>query len=234
LLTKTESIINANYLASFASAKAPGWELDFVYDHLLQKKSYLLAKRLLDILGSLILFVFLLSWLVPIIAIFVKLDSRGPIFFVQQRVGRKGRLFRCYKFRTMVPNAEADEKQADYDDHRITGIGRFLRESNLDELPQLLNVIIGNMSLVGPRPHMLADQRRFSEIIPAYAFRNAVKPGITGLAQVSGFCGPTTNEESISGRFNRDAYYIRQAGFFLDMKIIGKTIIRQCRRLRMH
>ena len=127
----------------------------------------------------------------------------------------------------MIQNNEADEKQAEENDYRITRAGRFLRRTNLDELPQFFNVLIGNMSLTGPRPHMLADCMKFSFVISSYKFRTLVKPGMTGLAQIKGCHGPTKDYESILNRYYWDAVYIRKASLWLDMKIIGKTITRE-------
>jgi putative colanic acid biosynthesis UDP-glucose lipid carrier transferase len=125
----------------------------------------------------------------------------------------------------MVVNDEADEKQAEEDDHRITRIGKVLRRTNLDELPQFINVLIGDMSIIGPRPHMLSDCTRFSFVIPAYKFRASMRPGITGLAQVKGYHGPTADYESIFIRYHWDAEYIRNANFRLDLKIISLTFL---------
>ncbi len=137
----------------------------------------------------------------------------------------------CIKFRTMVLNAEADEIQANENDPRVTRIGRFLRKTNIDELPQFFNVLVGDMSVVGPRPHMLADCIRFSFVISSYQFRNLVRPGITGLAQVNGYHGPTTDYESIVIRYFWDAQYVRKAGLWLDMRIIAITISQGIRNL---
>jgi len=190
------------------------------------RKNYLLVKRSLDILFSFLFIVLVLSWLLPIIAIWIKLDSKGPVFFSQKRTGRNGRIFRCLKFRTMIENDEADEKPAEHDDYRITRAGRFLRRTNIDELPQFFNILAGSMSLVGPRPHMLSDCMRFSFVVSSYKFRNLVKPGITGLAQTKGHIGPARDYESIMTRYYWDAVYVRKAGAWMDTKIILKTISR--------
>lgn len=188
------------------------------------KKGYFLLKRIFDITVSLLIIAAILSWVVPLLALLIKLDSRGPVFFLQKRVGRGCRGFLCYKFRSMILNAEADKKQAVENDYRITRLGKFLRKSNLDELPQFFNVLRGEMSIVGPRPHMYADCNRFSAQIPAYKLRNLIRPGITGLAQTKGFSGPASNFEEIFRRFQWDAYYVRATNFWLDLKIIRKTI----------
>ena len=172
-----------------------------------------------------------MSWLTPIIALLIKLDSKGPVFFIQKRVGIGGSFFRCIKFRTMICNDEADERQAAENDERITRVGRFLRRSNLDELPQFLNVWVGDMSVVGPRPHMVADCIRFSFIISSYHFRNLVRPGITGLAQVNGYHGATPDYESIVIRYYWDAQYIRKAGFLLDLRIMTITFFQELKNV---
>lgn len=164
-----------------------------------------------------------MSWLLPLLALFIKLDSNGPVFFLQKRVGQNGKLFTCIKFRTMIRNDEADERQAEEDDERVTKAGQILRKTNLDELPQFLNVWLGDMSVVGPRPHMLADCIRFSFVISSYSFRSMVRPGITGLAQVNGYHGPTEDYESIIIRYYWDAQYVRKVSLWLDLKLIMAT-----------
>jgi putative colanic acid biosynthesis UDP-glucose lipid carrier transferase len=189
------------------------------------KKNYLFFKRVIDIFFSIIFITGILSWLTPVIALLITIDSKGPVFFVQRRVGRNGRLFSCLKFRSMIINEEAHEKQAGENDYRVTRLGRFLRKTNIDEFPQFINVLIGDMSIIGPRPHMLSDCTRFSFVIPAYQFRTLVRPGITGLAQVKGHHGPTLNYESIFMRYHWDAEYIRNASFWLDLKIAFFTFL---------
>lgn len=193
--------------------------------YVISKKNFFIQKRLFDILFSSLVIVFILSWLVPLLSIFILLESKGPVFFIQKRIGMGGKIFLCLKFRTMVVNKFANSKQAAENDVRITRIGNFLRKSNLDEFPQFLNVFIGQMSIVGPRPHMLTDCNNFSKVIKAYKFRNMVKPGITGLAQVKGYRGVTKDFTSIFGRYQYDAFYIRNACFGLDFRIINKTIL---------
>ncbi|HRN54934.1 MAG TPA: sugar transferase, partial [Agriterribacter sp.] len=173
-----------------------------------EKKKYLIVKRSFDLVLSVSVIILLMSWLLPLIAILIRLSSKGSIFFVQKRVGFLGRSFNCYKFRTMVMNKEADTQQAVQNDPRITRVGKFLRNSNLDELPQFFNVLMGDMTIVGPRPHMHSDCQHFSEVIDNYKFRNIVKPGITGLAQVKGFRGPAKTYESIFKRYQWDAFYV--------------------------
>lgn len=194
-------------------------------DYISQRSHYLLNKRCFDIFISLLVTVFVLSWLLPLLALIIKLDSRGPVFFVQKRVGFLGRTFRCIKLRTMYTNLDANALQARENDPRITKLGKFLRKSNLDELPQFLNVLTGDMSIVGPRPHMHNDCIAFSRVIESYKFRSILKPGITGLAQIKGYRGPTENFEKVFKRFQWDAFYIRNANFWLDLRIIRKTAV---------
>ncbi|HEY8387579.1 MAG TPA: sugar transferase [Parasegetibacter sp.] len=191
--------------------------------YLRSRRNYYIAKRIFDIVFSALVIVFILSWLIPVIALCVKLSSRGPVFFVQKRVGYLGKTFHCLKFRTMRVNALADKLAARENDSRITRIGRFLRTTNLDELPQFFNVLMGDMSIVGPRPHMHADCHKFSRYVENYKFRNLIKPGITGLAQVKGYRGPANTFEDIFHRFQYDAFYVRNANFGLDIRIIRKT-----------
>ena len=188
------------------------------------RKKYLLAKRTFDIVFSLMMILLILSWLTPLVALLIKLDSRGPIFFRQKRIGMNGKPFRCLKFRTMIQNEEADERPAGENDDRITRMGRLLRRINVDELPQFFNVLMGKMSVVGPRPHMVADCIRFSFVISSYSFRSLVRPGITGWAQVHGYHGPAGNYESVIVRYYWDAMYVRKASVWLDMKIVAVTI----------
>jgi putative colanic acid biosynthesis UDP-glucose lipid carrier transferase len=189
------------------------------------KKRYLILKRSFDLVFSFVVIAGILSWLLPVIALLIRLDSRGPVFFLQKRMGKGGRLFTCYKLRTMLVNAQADEQPASEDDARITRAGRLLRKTHLDELPQFFNVLLGSMSLVGPRPYMLADCYTFSGMVPGHTYRNFVKPGITGLAQVKGLHGPgpVTDFQTIFWRYQWDAFYVRNAGFILDMRIIRQT-----------
>ena len=195
------------------------------YKNLLQnKKSYLIQKRIFDIFFSVIALTFLLL-IYPVIAILIKCTSKGPVLFRQKRVGFLGSTFYCYKFRTMVVNREAHSQQAIENDPRITRVGYFLRITNIDELPQFFNVLLGDMTIVGPRPHMHKDCYDFSKVVEDYKFRNFVKPGITGLAQVKGCRGPATTFEAIFKRYQWDSFYVRNFGFWLDMRIIKLTII---------
>jgi lipopolysaccharide/colanic/teichoic acid biosynthesis glycosyltransferase len=191
--------------------------------YIVQRHAYLLVKRIFDIAAALCVLLFIFSWLFPILYLLIRLDSKGPVFFIQTRVGFLGRSFPCLKFRTMHVNAEANTKQATDDDPRITRMGRFLRNSNLDELPQFINVLAGHMSIVGPRPHMYKDCANFSRVLDAYKFRSVMKPGITGLAQVKGYRGPTQTFDKVFRRFQWDAFYVRNANFWLDLRIVHYT-----------
>jgi lipopolysaccharide/colanic/teichoic acid biosynthesis glycosyltransferase len=188
-----------------------------------KKRMYFFFKRGADILVSFLFIVFVLSWLLPIIALLIKTDSKGPVFFLQKRVGKGGLLFTCYKLRTMIINDHADDIPATENDIRITRVGKFLRILNIDEFPQFFNILLGKMSLIGPRPHMAADCNRFTSMIPEYNSRNFIKPGITGLAQVKGLHGPAKNFDSVFLRYQYDTFYVRNANFLLDIRIIRKT-----------
>lgn len=182
-------------------------------------------KRAFDILFSSAAIVFLLSWLFPIIAVLIKFESRGPVFFKQLRTGLNNKDFWCLKFRSMRVNDKADQVQATKNDSRATKVGRFLRKSSLDELPQLINVFLGNMSIVGPRPHMVKHNKDFASIVDEYMLRHFVKPGITGWAQVNGYRGEINNENDIRRRVEHDIWYIENWKFGLDIQIILQTVI---------
>jgi lipopolysaccharide/colanic/teichoic acid biosynthesis glycosyltransferase len=216
---------HTNLVPSQIREATPENKAILIRSHAPQRRSYLFLKRSFDIIFSTLFIALVLSWLVPLTSFLIVLDSRGPVFFIQRRTGKNGRSFLCLKFRTMVVNEIADEKQAEEKDDRITRVGGLLRRTNIDELPQFINVLLGNMSIIGPRPHMLSDCTRFSFVIPAYKFRAQMRPGITGLAQVKGYHGPTVDYESIFIRYHWDAEYIRNANFFLDLRILGLTLL---------
>jgi len=182
-------------------------------------------KRSFDIVFSTFVILFILTWLTPIIALLIKLDSRGPVFFSQKRSGKINEEFWCWKFRSMKVNADQDQLQATRDDVRITKLGAFLRASSLDELPQFFNVFIGNMSVVGPRPHMLKHTEEYSQLIDKFMARHFIKPGITGLAQVRGYRGETKETDQMYRRARTDVWYIENWSFLLDIKIIYLTVI---------
>jgi len=187
--------------------------------------TYLVAKRTMDIFVALAVIVLIFPWLFSIIILLIKLDSRGPVFFRQKRIGFLGRTFWCYKFRTMELNDSADTQQAVRNDPRVTRVGRFLRNTGIDEIPQFVNVLLGHMSIVGPRPHMLKDSSDFAEVVSNYRFRNLVRPGITGMSQVRGCRGPATTFSSIFRRYQWDAYYVRNVSFLMDIRIMTETAI---------
>ncbi len=185
----------------------------------------LLMKKAFDIGFSFLVIVLIFPWLFPILMILIKLDSPGPVFFMQERSGRDNRAFGCLKFRTMRVNASADKLQATLGDKRVTKIGAFMRRTNMDELPQFLNVFWGNMSVVGPRPHMLMHTEQYSELINNYLVRHYAKPGITGWAQVNGFRGETKELIDMKDRVDYDIWYIENWSLLLDLKIIYKTVL---------
>jgi putative colanic acid biosynthesis UDP-glucose lipid carrier transferase len=177
----------------------------------------------MDVFTSLTVMLLIFPWLFPILILLIRLDSKGPVFFRQKRVGFLGKTFWCYKFRTMYVNDYADTRRASKNDPRVTRIGWFLRNTCLDEIPQFINVFLGQMSIVGPRPHMLKDTQEFANLVSNYNFRNMARPGITGLSQVRGYRGPATSFESIVRRYQWDSYYIRNINFRLDLKIMVET-----------
>jgi putative colanic acid biosynthesis UDP-glucose lipid carrier transferase len=183
-----------------------------------------IKKRALDLGISLFVTVFILSWLIPLIGILILLESGRPIFFKQLRTGRDKKPFYCWKFRSMRKNKDADLRQASKDDNRITALGRFLRKSSLDEFPQFINVLRGEMSLVGPRPHMLKHTSDYSKVVNDYMVRQFIKPGITGWAQINGYRGEISNPEQIRMRVNKDLWYLENWTLWLDIRILFLTI----------
>ena len=183
-----------------------------------------LLKRSFDVCFSSVVCLVLLPF-IPIIALIIKMQSPGPIFFVQKRTGLNGEDFNCYKFRSMHVNKDADMQQATLDDPRKFPFGNFMRKTNLDEFPQFFNVLKGDMSIVGPRPHMLKHTEIYSGMIDKYMVRHFSKPGITGWAQVTGFRGETKELWQMEERIKRDIWYIENWTFWLDMRIIAKTFV---------
>ena len=181
-------------------------------------------KRTFDIVFSSLMLctIFPIVWV--IVSIAIKIQSPGPIFFKQDRTGLDGKTFKCYKFRSMKVNADSDKVQATKDDPRKFPFGNLMRKTNIDELPQFINVFLGDMSVVGPRPHMLKHTEEYSSLINRFMLRHLAKPGITGLAQVSGFRGETHYIDQMEGRVKMDIKYIENWSFWLDMKIIVKTV----------
>lgn len=183
-----------------------------------------MVKRLFDIFFSTLVLIFVFPWVFIFVAIMIKLKSPGPIFFCQERTGLDGKVFKCIKFRSMKVNDDADKVQATKDDPRKFPFGDFMRKTNIDELPQFINVFKGDMSVVGPRPHMLKHTKDYSKVISSFMVRHFAKPGITGLAQVTGFRGETRYLEQMEGRIKKDIEYIENWTFLLDIKIIIKTV----------
>lgn len=182
-------------------------------------------KRAFDLAFSTFVIVFIMSWLYPVIALLIKLQSPGPVLFKQLRSGKNNESFWCYKFRSMRVNKESDTRQASKDDDRITPIGKFLRKTSLDELPQFFNVFLGHMSVVGPRPHMLKHTEHYSGVINQFMVRHFLKPGISGWAQVNGFRGETRHPRMMEKRVEHDIWYMENWSNMLDVKIIFMTAI---------
>ena len=186
-------------------------------------------KRSFDIVISLLVIVGILSWLTPLLGLLIKLESKGPVFFKQKRNGLDYKEFYCYKFRSMKPNPMADLHQITKGDERVTRIGRIIRKTSMDELPQFINVLKGDMSVVGPRPHMVSHTHMYAERINKFMVRHFIKPGITGLAQVSGFRGEVDSESHIINRVKYDIFYLENWSLFLDLKIVFQTIFNALR-----
>jgi len=183
-----------------------------------------ILKRSVDVFISLVVIVLVLSWLIPLLGILIKLHSRGPIFFTQRRTGLNNKEFDIIKFRSMKLNSQADQLQAKKGDPRIFKLGALIRKYNIDEIPQFINILLGNMSLVGPRPHMIEHTIYYSKIIDCYLVRHFAKPGLTGWAQVNGYRGDTTEPGLMEGRVKHDVYYIENWSPLLDTRIFFRTI----------
>ncbi|MGG5506655.1 MULTISPECIES: exopolysaccharide biosynthesis polyprenyl glycosylphosphotransferase [unclassified Myroides] len=190
----------------------------------LDKPYNILLKRLFDLVFSSLVIVFILSWLIPLVAFLIKRESKGPVFFKQKRTGLNDEEFWCYKFRSMHINELSDKQQATKNDQRITRIGAFLRKSSLDEFPQFINVFLGDMSIVGPRPHMVVHTKMYSKRVSRFMLRHLVKPGITGMAQTHGYRGEIENDRDIINRFKYDLFYLENWSILLDLKIIYLTV----------
>jgi exopolysaccharide biosynthesis polyprenyl glycosylphosphotransferase len=181
-------------------------------------------KRIFDVVFSSIVILLVLWWLLPILGIIIKLESKGPIFFKQKRSGMNNHDFYCYKLRSMAVNRDQDEVQATKGDRRITRFGAFLRKTSLDELPQFFNVWWGDMSVVGPRPHMIAHTEQYRQLIDQYMVRHWIKPGVTGLSQVKGYRGETTDPRMMKNRIKVDVFYLEHWTFLLDLKVVLLTV----------
>ena len=182
-----------------------------------------LSKRVFDVVFSSLVIVFILSWMIPLFGLFIKFNSKGPVLFVQKREGFKGNIFNCFKFRSMVLNSVSDTKMADDNDSRLTKFGRFLRLSTLDEMPQFINVFLGDMSMVGPRPHPVNLNKQYIKDIINLNKRHRFKPGITGLSQSLGYSGFIKSTQDMSDRVKMDIFYFKNWSLLLDFKIIFKT-----------
>jgi putative colanic acid biosynthesis UDP-glucose lipid carrier transferase len=190
----------------------------------LDESLHKIIKRLFDIVFSILIIVGILSWLIPILAIIIRLDSKGPLFFIQKRNGLNNKEFDCFKFRSMEMNELADIEQVSKNDARITRVGKYIRKTSIDELPQFFNVLLGDMSVVGPRPHMISHTNMYAERIDNFMVRHFIKPGITGLAQTKGFRGEVETDKDIINRVRYDIFYIEKWSQLLDLKIIFNTI----------
>lgn len=199
---------------------------DFIFNRYsvnLLDSSQIISKRIFEILSVSIFLLLIASWLFPIIALFIKMESKGPVFYKQLRHGQNNVPFYCFKFRSMKFEPETNFKQATKGDSRVTKVGAFLRKSSLDELPQLLNVLIGEMAIVGPRPHAIPMNKEFAEKMENFMCRHMVKPGITGLAQAKGYRGEIINLSDMNARLRYDLFYIKNWSFLFDLKIILLT-----------
>lgn len=191
----------------------------------LQSLTNRIFKRAFDFIASLLTIVFIFSWLFPIIALIIKLTSKGPVFFVQERTGKDGESFKCFKFRSMVVNTKSDQQQATRNDARVTPFGAFMRRTSIDELPQIFNVLLNQMSLVGPRPHMLKHTDEYRLLVDKFMVRHFAKPGVTGWAQTNGFRGETKTVKDMENRAEADIWYIENWSFLLDLKIVFNTMV---------
>ena len=211
-------LYHLNYIETFPILSPVKFPLEYYTNFVI--------KRTFDLFLSIFILLTIGIWLFPIIAILIAIDSKGPIFFRQKRYGYHEEIFDCLKFRTMKVNEESSTKTTALNDDRITKIGRILRKTSLDELPQLINVFLGNMSIVGPRPHMLLIDDYYKPKIGRYSIRSMVKPGITGLAQVNGLRGDIGDMNiQMKKRFVADSYYVRNWTIILDLIIIFKTLV---------
>ncbi|WP_415831481.1 undecaprenyl-phosphate glucose phosphotransferase [Flavobacterium terrigena] len=190
----------------------------------LEKQVNIKFKRTFDIVFSLFVILFILSWLTPLLGLLIKIESNGPIFFKQNRPGLMEKEFFCYKFRSMMIN-KTTEREATRNDPRVTKIGKFIRKTSIDEMPQFFNVLLGDMSVVGPRPHLWAQNKLYGTKIKKYMIRHHVKPGVTGLAQVRGYRGEIETDEDMVNRIKFDVYYIENWSLWIDIKIIFLTVI---------
>lgn len=208
--------LDSHYKPLYVYAELGSKRSEFTYQHT--------GKRIFDLCFSLLVTLTILSWMIPLMGIIIRLTSKGPILYVQKRTGYRGIAFDCLKFRTMTHNPAASFAQAIKNDNRVTPVGRFLRRTNLDEMPQFLNVLKGDMSIVGPRPHALPHSAQYWNTMPDYRKRYRVKPGITGLAQVRGCRGETDALIKMQHRVKYDRFYNRKKSPLLDVWICWLTV----------
>lgn len=228
--------INFYYVPQFSKYISRRFEIDTfgsvpvlsIHPHPLNNPFNRAVKRAFDLLVSSLVLLFSPIIFIPI-AIGVKLSSPGPVFFKQERTGYRGKSFKCLKFRSMRVNDKSDSLQATKDDPRKTKFGDFIRRTSLDELPQFINVFLGDMSIVGPRPHMVQQTQEYSELIDKYMLRHIIKPGITGWAQVNGYRGPTDELWKMEKRVEYDVWYAENWNFMLDLKIMFLTVVNAIR-----
>lgn len=214
-LLETRQSLELNYLDSFPIFSYKRLPLDYPVNQL--------AKRVFDLVFTLLVFGLLLWWIIPIVSLAVYISQGSPIFFSQKRNGLNGNEFKCLKFRTMKEDKDNNKIPTKRDDPRVTKLGRFLRETSIDELPQFFNVLKGEMSIVGPRPHMVSENESYGDIIQKYSLRHYVKPGITGLSQIRGYRGAIDSPKDMEMRVKTDIYYVRNWSFLLDFYIVFKT-----------
>ncbi|OEK06750.1 undecaprenyl-phosphate glucose phosphotransferase [Roseivirga misakiensis] len=217
--------VDLDSLKIFSFRKYEGMPIVDINDLPLDSLVNRVVKRAFDIVFSTIVIVTIISWLFPIVALIIKIESRGPVVFKQERNGKNNKTFWCYKFRSMILNNEADSKWASKNDSRVTRFGMFLRKTSLDEFPQFFNVIKGDMSIVGPRPHAIAMNESYQNRVQKFLQRHSSKPGVTGLAQAKGYRGEIECFYQMSSRVRLDRFYLQNWSFFLDVKIIFQTII---------
>ncbi|MBC6608758.1 undecaprenyl-phosphate glucose phosphotransferase [Hymenobacter sp. BT188] len=226
-----QDLIRFRFVPDFATFINRPVHVDYLYElpilsirkEPLQQVANKFAKRLFDVVISLGATLFILSWLVPLLGVLIKLESPGPILFRQLRSGLHNQPFYCLKFRSMAVNHESNTRQATRQDARVTRLGRFLRKTSLDEFPQFLNVLLGQMSIVGPRPHMLRHTLEYSSVEDQYMIRQFLKPGITGWAQVNGYRGEISTLRHIQKRVEYDLWYLENWRLSLDVKIMFRT-----------
>lgn len=226
------NLIRVRVIPEFSEYLSQSFSIDYIENipvmkfrrEPLQSLTNRIMKRGFDLIFSGLTIVFVFSWLFPIIAVIIKLTSKGPVFFTQERTGRDGQTFKCFKFRSMEVNGDSDNKQATKNDARITKVGAILRKTSLDELPQIVNVFLNNMSLVGPRPHMLKHTKEYRLVVDKFMVRHFAKPGVTGWAQILGFRGETKTVKDMENRAMADIWYIENWSFMLDLKIIVRTV----------